>query len=255
MRSLKTLTDTPAKPAQPGLIDFLAAFGEVEAQPFTRVQTFTAKAMTRNWTTIPHVTHFDRMDVTGLEATRKQVNAGRAADQRLTPLPYLMKALAGVLAELPRFNAVLDEAQTGVILRKYVNLGMAIDTPQGLVVGVVRGVDKLTIDEISEQSKALSEKARTKGLTLPEMSGGTFTVSSLGALGGDGFTPIINGPEVGILAVSRLAEAPRRGADGGVEWRSLLPVALSYDHRVVNGADAGRFMQALQAQIDKLAAG
>lgn len=249
------MTDTPAKPAQPGLIDFLSAFGEVEAKPFTRVQTFTAKAMTRNWTTIPHVTHFDRMDVTALEAARKAANAGRAAEARLTPLPYLMKAVANVLAELPRFNAVLDEAQTGVILRKYINLGMAIDTPQGLVVGVVRGVDGLSIDEISDQSKALGEKARTKGLTLPEMSGGTFTVSSLGALGGDGFTPIINGPEVAILAVSRLTETACKGAGGGVEWKSLLPVSLSYDHRVVNGADAGRFMQALQAQIDKLAAG
>lgn len=164
-----------------------------------------------------------------------------------------MKAFAGVLAELPRFNSSYDEAGRGVILRKYLNMGIAIDTPQGLVVGVVRDVDKLSIEEISEASKALSEKARTKGLSLPEMSGGTFTVSSLGALGGDGFTPIINAPEVAILAVSRLTDTPRRAADATIEWRSLLPVGLSYDHRVVNGADAGRFMQALQAQVDNLA--
>jgi pyruvate dehydrogenase E2 component (dihydrolipoamide acetyltransferase) len=141
-----------------------------------------------------------------------------------------------------------------VILRKYVNLGMAIDTPAGLVVGVVRDADKLSVDEISDQVKALGEKARTKGLSMNEMSGGTFTVSSLGSLGGDGFTPIINAPEVAILGVSRLVETPRRADDGGVEWRSLIPVSLSYDHRVVNGADAGRFMQALQDQIDALAA-
>jgi pyruvate dehydrogenase E2 component (dihydrolipoamide acetyltransferase) len=249
------LTDTTAKPANPGLIDFLASFGEVESQPLSRIQAYTAKAMSRAWTTIPHVTHWDRMDVTALEVTRKGVNAGRDADRRLTPLPYLMKAIAGVLAEMPRFNASLDEANGAIILRKYVNLGMAIDTPNGLVVGVVKGVDALSIDDISDQTKALGEKARTKGLSMPEMSGGTFTVSSLGNLGGDGFTPIINAPEVAILGVSRLADTPRRAADGGIEWRSLLPVALSYDHRVVNGADAGRFMAALQTQIDRLAAG
>ena len=246
------MTDTTAKPAPPGLIDFLASFGEVESQPLSRIQSFTAKAMSRNWTTIPHVTHFDRIDVTGLEAARKRANANREA--KVTPVPYLMKALAGVLQEMPRFNAAFDEANGAVILRKYVNLGMAIDTPAGLVVGVIKGCDKASIEEISEQSKALSEKARAKGLGMAEMSGGTFTVSSLGALGGDGFTPIINSPEVAILAVSRLTETPRKAADGGIEWRSLLPVGLSYDHRVVNGADAGRFMQALQAQVHKLAA-
>jgi pyruvate dehydrogenase E2 component (dihydrolipoamide acetyltransferase) len=160
-----------------------------------------------------------------------------------------------VLAEMPRFNAAIDETQTNLILRKYINLGMAIDTPQGLVVGVIRDVDKIDIDQVSAQSKALGEKARTKGLAMTEMTGGTFTISSLGALGGDGFTPIINAPEVAILGVSRVAETPRRGADGGIEWRSLLPVSLSYDHRVVNGADAGRFMQALQGEVDRLAAG
>jgi pyruvate dehydrogenase E2 component (dihydrolipoamide acetyltransferase) len=249
------LTDTTAKPATPGLIDFLASFGEVESQPLSRIQSFTAKAMSRNWTTIPHVTHIDSIDVTALDAARKRANAGRDADKKLTPVPYLMKAVAGVLGEMPRFNASLDEANGAVILRKYVNLGMAIDTPAGLVVGVVRNADKLSVDEISEQVKALGEKARTKGLAMNEMSGGTFTVSSLGALGGEGFTPIINAPEVAILGVSRLVETPRRAADGGIDWRSLIPVSLSYDHRVVNGADAGRFMQALQAQVDALAAG
>jgi pyruvate dehydrogenase E2 component (dihydrolipoamide acetyltransferase) len=249
------VTDTTAKPAAPGLVDFLASFGEVESQPLSRIQAFTAKAMSRNWSTIPHVTHIDHIDVTALEAARKAANQGREAERKLTPVPYLMKAVAGVLGEMPRFNASLDEAGAAIVLRKYVNLGMAIDTPAGLVVGVIKGADKLSVDEISDQSKALGEKARTKGLALPEMSGGTFTVSSLGALGGVGFTPIINAPEVAILGVSRMVETPRRAADGGVEWRSAIPVSLSYDHRVVNGADAGRFMQALQAQVDKLSAG
>jgi pyruvate dehydrogenase E2 component (dihydrolipoamide acetyltransferase) len=249
------LTDTPAKPATPGLVDFLASFGEVESQPLSRIQVFTAKAMSRNWTTIPHVTHIEHLDVTALEAARKRANEGREAARKLTPVPYLMKAAASVLQEMPRFNASLDEANGAIVLRRYVNLGMAIDTPGGLVVGVIKGADKLSVDEISEQSKALGEKARAKGLSLPEMSGGTFTVSSLGALGGVGFTPIINAPEVAILGVSRMMETPRRAADGGVDWRSVIPVSLSYDHRVVNGADAGRFMQALQAQVDALAAG
>jgi len=245
------LTDTTAKPAAPGLIDYLASFGEVESQPLSRIQGFTAKAMVRSWTTVPHVTHFDRLDVTELEITRKRQNAGRAA--KVTPVPYLMKALAGVLAAMPRFNCCYDPDNNAAIVRKYINMGMAIDTPQGLVVGVIKDVDKISIEEISEASKALSEKARTKGLNLQEMSGGTFTVSSLGAMGGDGFTPIINAPEVAILSVSRLTETPTKAADGGIAWRSLLPVGLSYDHRVVNGADAGRFMQALQAEVDKLA--
>jgi pyruvate dehydrogenase E2 component (dihydrolipoamide acetyltransferase) len=247
------LSETTAKPAAPGLIDFLASFGEVESQPLSRIQGFTAKAMSRNWTTIPHVTHIDHLDVTELETARKAANQTRAA--KVTPVPYLMKAVAEVLKQMPRFNASLDEANAAVILRKYVNMGMAIDTPGGLVVGVIKDCDKLSVEEISEQVRALGEKARTKGLAMTEMSGGTFTISSLGNLGGIGFTPIINAPEVGILGVSRLAEVPRRAADGGVDWRSMIPLSLSYDHRVVNGADAGRFMQALQDEVDKLAKG
>jgi pyruvate dehydrogenase E2 component (dihydrolipoamide acetyltransferase) len=136
-----------------------------------------------------------------------------------------------------------------------VNMGLAIDTPAGLLVGVVRGCDALSIDEIARASKALSEKARAKGLTLSEMSGAGFTISSLGALGGYGFTPIINGPEVAILGVGRMLEEPRRASGDAVAWRNMLPVALSYDHRALNGADAGRFMQTLQSEIDRLASG
>ncbi|HEX4180967.1 MAG TPA: 2-oxo acid dehydrogenase subunit E2 [Caulobacteraceae bacterium] len=237
----------------PTLAEVVSSYGDIESKPLSRIQAFTAKAMSRNWSTIPHVTHFDSMDMTALEAARRRANADRAPEDRLSPLAYLLKAVAGVLEEIPRFNAALDPAANTLLLRKYVNLGVAIDTPAGLVVGVVRGCDKLSIGELSAQTKALGEKARSKGLSLTEMSGAGFTVSSLGNLGGDGFTPIINAPEVAILGVSRMNEAPRRAEDGGLEWRSLLPVCLSYDHRAVNGADAGRFMQALQAQVDRLA--
>ena len=236
----------------PTMAEIVASFGPMKAEPLSRVQGFTAKAMVRSWTTIPHVTHFDRIDVTALERFRAATNADRAADQRLSPLPYLMKAVAHVLADLPRFNSVLDVEARAVLLRQYVNVGMAIDTPSGLVVGVVRGCDQLLIEDIALAAKALATKAAAKGLSLAEMSGSGFTISSLGALGGDGFTPIINAPEVAILAVSRLAETPCKGADGQIEWRKQLPVALSYDHRVINGADAGRFMQRLQHHIDAL---
>jgi pyruvate dehydrogenase E2 component (dihydrolipoamide acetyltransferase) len=249
------LTGAPQSPAPPTIEDLLAAYGEVEPAALTRVQVFTAKAMTQSWTTIPQVTHQDRMDVTELEARRRATNRQRAGEQRLTPLPYLLKAVAGVLVKMPRFNAAFDESGPRLVLRKYVNLGIAIDTPAGLVVGVIRGCDQMSVEELAAQANALSEKARAKGLSLSDMSGGGFTVSSLGARGGDGFTPLINAREAGILGVSRLTETPRRDADGGLEWRQLLPVSLTYDHRIVNGVDAGGFMQALQAEIDHLAGG
>jgi pyruvate dehydrogenase E2 component (dihydrolipoamide acetyltransferase) len=249
------MTDASAQPAAPTLEEVLGAYGEVETQALGRIQAFTAKAMTRSWTTIPHVFHHDRIDVTALEATRQQSNEERPAGGRLTPLPYLLKAVAGVLRRLPRFNAALDEAKRQIILRRYCNLGIAIDTQAGLVVGVIRACDRLSLEELGAEAKALSEQARGKGLSLAQMSGGCFTLSSLGPLGGDGFTPIINAPEVAILGISRVDETPTRGADGGIEWRKLLPVTLSYDHRVVNGADAGRFMHALQAEVDALAGG
>jgi pyruvate dehydrogenase E2 component (dihydrolipoamide acetyltransferase) len=243
----------PPPPAPPTLHDVIGSYGEVETQALSRIQMFTAKAMTRNWTTIPHVTHQDLMDVTALEAHRRTANAARTDGVSLSPVPYLLKAIANLLQQERRFNAVLEESGKSVILRNYVNIGLAIDTPGGLVIGVVRGVDRLGLDELSAEAGRLAEKARTKGLALAEMTGGGFTISSLGAAGGTGFTPIINAPEVAILGVSRLQETPRKGANGAVEWRKMLPVALSYDHRVINGADAGRFMAGLQAQLDALA--
>ena len=246
------MSDEPQNTA-PTLVDVLASYGEVETTPMSRIQLLTAKAMTRNWTTIPHVTHSDLIDVTDLEDHRAGYNKGREKAQQLSPIPFLLKAVAGVLVEEPRFNAVLDEANKAIILRRYVNIGLAIDTGGGLVVGVLRACDTRSIPELAEDANRLAEKARARGLALSDMSGSGFTVSSLGAAGGTGFTPIINAPEVAILGVSRMSQTPRRSPTGEIEWRKTLPVSLSYDHRVINGADAGRFMRALQVQIDALA--
>jgi pyruvate dehydrogenase E2 component (dihydrolipoamide acetyltransferase) len=240
-------------PAVPSLIDVLSSYGPVESAPLSRIQALTAKAMARNWTTIPHVTHQDLLDVTRLEEHRARVNGGRERGRQISPVPFLLKAVASVLVQESRFNAVLDEANKTVVLRRYVNLGLAIDTDGGLVVGVIRGCDTRSVEDVAEEVRRLVEKARTRGLALSDMSGSGFTVTSLGAAGGVGFTPIINAPEVAILGVSRMAETPRRSQNDQVEWRKTLPVSLSYDHRVINGADAGRFMRALQAQLDALA--
>ena len=235
----------------PTLFDILESFGPVHAEPLSRIQSLTAKAMVRNWTTIPHVTHFDQIDVTKLEAVRQAANAAR--DLRLSPTPFLVKAVAATLQRHPRFNAALDTAGNQLVLRDYVNIGLAIDTPNGLVIGVIRGCDGKTVDEIGSEAAALAEKARTKRLSLSDMSGSGFTVSALGPLGGTGFTPIINAPEVAILGVSRICNGPCPTDDGGLAWRSFAPVALSYDHRAINGADAGRFMATLQAKVSALA--
>jgi len=239
--------------AAPQLQDIVASYGPVEVQPLSRIQALTAKAMAHNWTQIPHVTHSDRIDVTELEAARARLNAAGNGGARLSPLAFLLKAVAATLLRLPRFNAVLNEAGTALILRRYVNLGLAIDTPNGLVVGVMRDAPAKGVAELGAAAGALAEKARGKGLSLTEMSGGGFTVSSLGAAGGTGFTPIINAPEVAILGVSRLLDEPRRGPAGELVWRKALPVSLSYDHRAINGAQAGEFMQALQEEIDRIA--
>ncbi len=241
------MSDTPPSPS---LMEILASYGPVDAQPLTRIQAFTVKSMTRNWTTIPHVTHFDDLDVTHLEVVRKAHNA--TASLPLTPTAFIVKAVASTLQRLPRFNAALDTTENRIVLRQYVNIGLAIDTPSGLVVGVIRGCDQKSVDDIGAEATELARKARSKGLALSDMSGGGFTVSALGPLGGTGFTPIINAPEVGILGVSRIRTAPSPTRDDGLVWRALAPLSLSYDHRAVNGADAGRFMQVLQEETDAL---
>jgi pyruvate dehydrogenase E2 component (dihydrolipoamide acetyltransferase) len=241
---LATLLDLPRWPE----VDF-AAFGEVETLALSRMQQITAAVMARNWLTIPHVTHHDEADVTALEQSRVAFNA-TAPPQRLSILAPVIAATAAVLRRFPRFNASLDPGGKTITLKKYVHIGVATDTPMGLLVPVIRDCDTKPVVQLAGELAALSERARTKGLPIAEMSGGSFTISSLGGVGGMGFTPIINAPEVAILGVSSLQVRPVQGADQGrVEWRKMLPLSLSYDHRVINGVDAARFLRALADEL------
>ncbi|WP_091740022.1 2-oxo acid dehydrogenase subunit E2 [Phenylobacterium immobile] len=228
-----------AKPSQPDL-DF-SAYGEVEVVSLSNIQTLGGKRLIKAWNTIPHVTHQDEADVTDLET---RLGAARRAEPalRTTALPYHVKAVVSALEAFPHFNASLDEKTGQLFLKKYFHIGVAIDTPRGLVVGVVRDCDVKSPLEIAQTVQALSRKARTRGLSYDEMAGGCFTISSLGGYGGKAFTPIINPPEVAILGVNRVHESPRRGENDAIEWRKVLPLSLSFDHRVLNGADAAKFM-------------
>lgn len=221
-------------------VDF-AAFGEVEAVARTKMDKVTAANMQRNWLNVPHVTQFDEADITELEAFRKELKG--EADKRgtkLTPMPFLLKACAVALRDNPKFNASLSADGEELVYKKYVHIGMAVDTPAGLLVPVIRDVDKKTLWELAEEVLEMAARARDRKLKPAEMQGGCFTISSLGGIGGTGFTPIVNAPEVGILGVSRAEIKPRwNGRD--FEPRNMLPLGLSYDHRVINGGDAGRF--------------
>lgn len=231
----------------------IAEHGTIEVRPLSRIHALSAKATTRTWSTIPHVTHHDAFDVTELETARQAANL-RPGAVRLTPIPFLIKAAAAALRENPHFNAAFDEASASLIVRDYINVGIVIDSPKGLLVGVVKDCGAKSIEAIAAEATTLADKARAKGLSIAEMSGGGFTISSLGSLGGTGFTPIINGSQAGILGVSRMTDAPARGADDEVVWRRMLPVSLSYDHRIVNGADAGRFLDAMRTELHALSA-
>ena len=236
----------------PTLSDMLGSFGPIETQSLTRIELYTAKAMTRSWTVIPHVTHNDLLSIKDVEIARKAFNSSHK-NQRLSLLPFMLKAVASTLIKFPRFGAAIDEPNKQLVYRKYVNLGVAVDTPAGLFVPVVRNCNEKTVSQIAGEVIALAERAKTTGLSLSEMSGGCFTISSLGALGGTGFTPIINAPEVAILGIGRTAEHPARATDGAIEWVPVVPVSLSYDHRVINGADAGRFLATLQDRLNEIA--
>jgi len=225
-------------------MDF-AAFGEVEVKPLSRIQGLTAGFLTRNWVTIPHVTHQDDADITALEALRKQIAEERADQPKLSPLAFFAKALVSGLKAFPQFNASLDATGKSLVLKKYFNIGVAIDTPRGLVVGVVRECDRKSVAEIASDIAALSAKARGRGLPMNDMEGGCMSISSLGSIGGTGFTPIVNAPEVAILGITKAEWKPRRGAGDAIEWRLKAPLSLSYDHRVINGADAARFLRHL----------
>jgi pyruvate dehydrogenase E2 component (dihydrolipoamide acetyltransferase) len=223
-------------------VDF-AAFGAVEVKPLSRIQQMSAGFLARNWLTIPHVTHSDEADVTALDSLRKDLGSAQT-DVKITLLPFLIKAAVAALTKYPTFNASLDDTGKNLVFKKYFHVGVAVDTPMGLLVPVIRDCDKKSIVELARELAAVSAKARAKGLSMPEMSGGCFTISSLGAIGGTGFTPIINAPEVAILGVTSTTWKPQRNGDA-IDWRLMLPLCLSYDHRVINGADAARFARYL----------
>jgi len=229
-------------------VDF-ARFGPVERTARARIDKLTASNMVRSWLNVPHVTQFDDADISDLEQFRKALKA--EAEQRglrLSPLPFIIKACALALADHPKLKASLADGGETLVMKDYCHIGMAVDSPGGLVVPVIRDVDKKSIWTLASEITALAAKARDKQLKPDEMQGGVFTVSSLGAIGGRGFTPIINTPEVGILGVGRAAIQPVW--DGAAfQPRSMLPLALSYDHRVVNGGDGGRFLSALIALL------
>ncbi|MBV9696554.1 MAG: 2-oxo acid dehydrogenase subunit E2 [Gammaproteobacteria bacterium] len=240
-----TPTAVPAAPAGGPLpavpaVDF-AQFGAVKSEPLSRIQRISGPRLHASWVNIPHVTQFDEADITELEQLRAGLkDKAQAAGVKLTPLAFLMRACVKALQQFPRFNSSLDPAGANLIVRQYVNIGFAADTPNGLVVPVVRDADRKDIYELARQLGSLSEKARAGKLSPTEMQGGGFTVSSLGGIGGTAFTPIINAPEVAILGVSRSAmRATYR--EGGFVPRMMLPLSLSYDHRVIDGAMAARF--------------
>ncbi|PPK53577.1 dihydrolipoyllysine-residue acetyltransferase [Marinobacter persicus] len=226
------------------LPDF-SQFGEVEREGMSRMMAATAVNMQRSWLNVPHVTQFDEADITEMESFRKaQKAAGEKKGVKMTPLPFLLKACAAALAELPQFNVSLDMERKEVVHKKYIHIGIAVDTPHGLMVPVLRDVDQKGLWELAAESAELAQKARDKQLKPQEMQGACFTITSLGGIGGTAFTPIVNTPEVAILGVSKAAMKPIWDGED-FQPRLMLPLSLSYDHRAVNGADAARFTNLL----------
>ncbi|NIY90862.1 pyruvate dehydrogenase complex dihydrolipoyllysine-residue acetyltransferase [Vibrio diazotrophicus] len=224
-------------------VDF-SKFGETEVKPLSRIKKISGANLHRNWVMIPHVTQWDNADITELEAFRKEQNAIEAkkdTGMKITPLVFIMKAVAKALEAFPAFNSSLSEDGESLILKKYVNVGIAVDTPNGLVVPVFKDVNKKGIYELSEELAVVSKKARAGKLTAADMQGGCFTISSLGGIGGTAFTPIVNAPEVGILGVSKSEMKPVWNGKDFVP-RLQLPLSLSYDHRVIDGAEGARFI-------------
>jgi pyruvate dehydrogenase E2 component (dihydrolipoamide acetyltransferase) len=223
------------------VVDF-AQFGAVEVKPLSRIQKISGSRLQASWLNLPHVTQHEDADITDLEAARAALKDKASQEGvRLTPLVFIIKACILALKEFPRFNASLDEAGENLVFKKYFNIGFAADTPNGLVVPVIANADQLDTYAIARTLASMSEKARTGKLKAAEMHGGSFTISSLGGIGGTYFTPIINAPEVAVLGVSKAAQKPlyERGA---FIPRLMLPLSLSYDHRVIDGAAAARFV-------------
>lgn len=230
----------------PGIpaVDF-TKFGPIETKPLARIKRLSGPHLHRAWLNVPHVTHGDEADITGIEAYRKELDAaGREKGYRVTLLAFLLKASASALRAFPEFNASLAPEKDALIYKRYYNIGVAVDTPEGLVVPVIRDVDRKGIVELSQELGAVSGKAREGRLSPGDMQGGTFTISSLGGIGGTDFTPIVNAPEVAILGVVRSRMAPVWNGESFVP-RQMLPLYVSYDHRVIDGAQAARFARHL----------
>jgi pyruvate dehydrogenase E2 component (dihydrolipoamide acetyltransferase) len=239
----------PALPKVP-VVDF-AAFGAVDTQPLSRVRRISGPRLHASWVNIPHVTQFDEADISALEDKRQALKAEAAAKGvKLTPLAFIVAACARALKQFPNFNASLDESAQNLVLKKYCHIGFAADTPNGLMVPVIRDADRKDLFTIAQDLATLSERARTGKLSGADMQGGCFTVSSLGGIGGTAFTPIINAPEVAILGVSRSVMKPI-WREGAFVPRLMLPLSLSYDHRVIDGAEGVRFTSWLAETLGK----
>jgi len=246
------LAAVPAQPGPNGVavaaapeIDF-SKYGEIEVRPLNKIRRVAARNLHRSWVTVPHVTQFDDADITDLEEFRRsKVAEAKEGSPKLTMLVFLMKSLVVTLQDFPQFNSSLDASGDALILKKYFHVGIAVDTENGLVVPVIRDVDKKGLVELSQELREVSQKARDRKLGPQDMAGGSITISSLGGIGGTAFTPIVNAPEVAILGVSRARIEPVY-SDGAFIPRLMLPLSLSYDHRVIDGADAARFTSRLK---------
>jgi pyruvate dehydrogenase E2 component (dihydrolipoamide acetyltransferase) len=229
-------------------IDF-SQFGEIELEKLSKIARVTRDNMARAWLNVPHVTQFDEADITDLEAFRKEMKDEAAkSGVRLTPMPFIIKAVVKALQMHPRFNTSLHADGQHLVLKKYINIGIAVDTPHGLMVPVIKDADKKSIYELANEAVELAGKAKDRKLKPNEMQGSCFTISSLGGIGGTGFTPIVNAPEVAILGISKADIKPRWNGSS-FEPRKMLPLCLSYDHRAINGSDGGRFMTTLNALL------
>ncbi len=239
-------------PAVP-TVDF-AKFGPIESVPLSRIKRISGPRLHASWVNVPHVTHTDEADITDLEAFRKSLDEAAKKDKkpyRVSLLPLLMRAAVAALKAFPTFNAALSPDASALIMRRYWHLGVAVDTPDGLVVAVIKDVDQKGVIDLARELGALSEKARAGKLQPAEMQGATFTISSLGGIGGTAFTPIVNAPEVAILGVVRSKMAPVWDGEQ-FEPRLMLPLCLSYDHRVIDGAAAARFMRHLAGVVEDM---
>jgi pyruvate dehydrogenase E2 component (dihydrolipoamide acetyltransferase) len=250
---LKMAMSSGLIPAPKQEVDF-SKWGDVEIQKLTRIKKITGERLQRAWQSIPHVTQFDEADITDIDDYRKELKIeGAKKGIKVTFLPFLMKAATIVLKERPAFNSSLDHTDQHLVFKNYYHLGIAVDTPNGLTVPVVRNVDKKSIFDLSEDLMDLSTRARDKKLKHNEMKGGTFTISSLGGIGGTGFSPIVNPPEVAIMGVSRSAWKQVFDKESGeFQTRFVMPFSLSYDHRVIDGAAAAAFTSRLAAVLSDL---